>query len=213
MTGPRLSWLGDSCLSIEFEPRIDPDINAQCVALAADIDREALPGVRDVVPAFRSVAIHFDPLRMVRAHLEAVVGDLIARPPNPESEQEVPFQVPVEYGGLDLGAVAAFARCSEDDVVRIHTGRVYRVYMLGFLPGFAYMAPVDARIAMPRLETPRLRVEAGSVAIAGRQTGVYPFDSPGGWRIIGRSTMRVFDPGRHKPCVFRAGQRVQFIAA
>jgi inhibitor of KinA len=112
-----------------------------------------------------------------------------------------------------LSSVAAYARCSEDEVVRIHTSTVYRVYMLGFLPGFAYLGSVDARIAMPRLDTPRLRVRAGSVGIAGVQTGIYPCDTPGGWRIIGRTEVRTFDPAKSEPFLFQPGQRVRFVAS
>jgi inhibitor of KinA len=112
-----------------------------------------------------------------------------------------------------LPAVAAFAGCSESEVVRLHGSCEYRVYMLGFLPGFAYLGLVDRRIAMPRLDTPRLRVQAGSVGIAGVQTGVYPCDTPGGWRIIGRTGIKSFDPNRPEPFLFTPGQRVKFVAA
>jgi inhibitor of KinA len=123
-------------------------------------------------------------------------------------------EVPVSYGGgdgPDLAAVAAFAGCPEDEVIRLHTATEYRVYMLGFLPGFPYMGLVNEKIAMPRLDSPRLRVPPGSVGIAGLQTGIYPFESPGGWRIIGRTALRLFDESRPDPFLFKAGDRVRFV--
>ena len=120
----------------------------------------------------------------------------------------------MEYGGEggpDLADVASFAGVRPEDVVAMHSSRTYRVFMLGFVPGFAYMAAVDERIAMPRLDTPRTRVPAGSVAIAGVQTGIYPSATPGGWRLIGRTSIKAFDPGRATPCLFQAGDRVRFV--
>ena len=112
--------------------------------------------------------------------------------------------------GPDLAEVAAFAGCSQDEVVALHGSRTYRVYLVGFVPGFPYMGTVDPRIAMPRRATPRVKVPAGSVGIAGEQTGIYPTETPGGWRLIGRTPIRLFDAGREPPCLFEAGARVRF---
>ena len=214
MTG-RVVSLGDSCVAIQFAAGIDASVNARCIALAESLDARALPGVRDVVPTYNAVTIHFDPLQThtptLYASLESAARDDAI---TPQLEART-VEVPVKYGGEhgpDLAAVADFATCSEGDVVRLHTSIVYRVYMLGFLPGFAYMGSVDARIAMPRLDTPRMRVEAGSVGIAGAQTGIYPFDSPGGWRIVGRTSERPFDPMRTQPFLLKAGDLVKFVA-
>jgi KipI family sensor histidine kinase inhibitor len=125
------------------------------------------------------------------------------------------LDVPVCYGGAcgpDLAEVAAHAQASEDDVIAMHAGRTYRVYLLGFLPGFAYMASVDPRIAIPRRAVPRERVPAGSVAIAAGQTGIYPMESPGGWHLIGRTSLVPYDPDRTEPFLFRAGDQVRFHA-
>jgi inhibitor of KinA len=214
---PRIAPAGDACLSIVFEEGIDPQINAHCVALAVELDRRRLAGVRDVVPAYHTVAVHFDPQKIRRSALqqnllEAIRDVAVDTPVAPSP----PVQISVIYGGEagpDLASVAAFASCAEEDVIRLHTENVYRVYMLGFLPGFAYLGSVDPRIAIPRLSTPRLRVPAGSVGIAGAQTGIYPFDTPGGWRIIGRTSVKLFDPSRHEPSMLKAGDRVQFVAA
>jgi inhibitor of KinA len=215
MSGTVVS-IGDACLSVVFEEKVDVAVNARCVALAAEVERLALPGVRDVVPAFHTISIHFDPRRADRRALQAQLESLAALQVGAPALQATPIEIAVSYGGVsgpDLASVATFAGCSEADVIRLHTETVYRVYMLGFLPGFAYLGTVDRQIAMPRLDTPRLRVAAGSVGIAGLQTGIYPCDSPGGWRIIGRTSATVFDPGRAEPSLFKAGDRVTFVAA
>ncbi len=215
MTPGRVVPLGDSCVSIQFERTIDPLVNARCIALAMSLEGLALPGVRDVVPSYNAVTVHFDPRVMDRRAISAEMNSL-ARTSTavPEASSRL-VEVPVTYGGEvgpDLAAVAEFARCAEAEVIRLHASTSYRVYMLGFLPGFTYLGPVDARIAMPRLETPRLRVSAGSIGIAGTQTGIYPCDSPGGWRIIGRTALKLFDPTRAEPFLLKAGDRVTFVA-
>lgn len=216
MSVSRIVTLGDSCISMQFAAAIDPLVNAHCIALAASLERLALRGVRDVVPTYNAVTVHFDPLVADRQALTTELGRLAAAVPRVPDDPSHTIEIPVSYGGEtgpDLAAVAEFAKCSEADVVRLHTQTAYRVYMLGFLPGFTYMGPVDARIAMPRLDTPRMRVAAGSVGIAGSQTGIYPYDTPGGWRIIGRTTVKVFDVARAEPFLLKAGDRVKFVAA
>ena len=212
----RILPLGDSCLSVVFEEKIDPAINARCVALAGALERRSHPGIRDVVPAYHTVAVYFDPLQVDRRSIASELERLAAARANTTELDGPLLEIPVRYGGTsgpDLAAVADFARCSEDEVVRLHSSVEYRVYLLGFLPGFAYLASVDNRIAMPRLDTPRMRVQAGSVGIAGGQTGIYPCDTPGGWRIIGRTGVRPFDAARPEPFLFKPGQRVKFFAA
>jgi KipI family sensor histidine kinase inhibitor len=215
MSESRLVWLGDSCIAIQFGGGIDPIVNARCVLLAASLEELALRGVRDVVPTYNAVTVHFDSRVTDRAALSAEMSRLASVPPDESGLPARVVEVPVSYGGAsgpDLAAVAAFAGCSEADVVRLHAATAYRVYMLGFLPGFSYMGPVDARIAMPRLDVPRLRVAAGSVGIAGTQTGIYPCETPGGWRIIGQTALRLFDSTRADPFLLRAGDRVKFVA-
>jgi inhibitor of KinA len=212
----RVVAMGDSCLGLFLEEKIDPAINARCVALAEALERRAIPGVRDIVPAYRSVSIHFDSLRLDRETLQKeLVRMRVAEGGSPAPDRE-PVEIGVCYGGEagpDLASVATFGGCSEDEVVRLHTATLYRVYMLGFLPGFAYLGIVDPRIAMPRLDAPRLRVPAGSVGIAGTQTGIYPCETPGGWRIVGRTFTKVFDSTRIEPFLLRAGDRVRFVSA
>ena len=211
----RIVPAGDSAIVVEFEERIDPAVNARAIACAEAIQAAALPGVRDVVPTYRSVAIYFDPLRTDSDALLACVDREAARSLASASAAREAIRIPVCYGaelGPDLAGVAAFARMDEDAVVRAHTAVTYRVFMLGFVPGFAYLGIVDERISMPRHATPRVRVPAGSVAIAGVQTGIYPIDTPGGWQVIGRTPIKPFDPDRAEPFLMRAGDAVRFHA-
>jgi inhibitor of KinA len=214
MTDFRLIPAGDSALIVEFEERIDPAVNRRVVRFAGAVEAARIGGVRDVVPTFRSVAVFFDPLRTEYAHLTEFVEQHARQPAPSDDNQRAPHRVPVCYGGdlgPDLEAVAGFARMPVAEVVSIHASRTYRVFMLGFLPGFAYMASVDTRIAAPRLATPRPRVPRGSVGIAGMQTGIYPADTPGGWQIIGRSPLKPFDLSRPRPFLFEAGDAVHFV--
>lgn len=211
---PRLHASGDSLLLVELDARMAPEVNARAVALAAALRAARLAGVRDVVPSYAAVGVHVDPLRLDVAALERAVAEAWDVGPVAAAEGGRLVEIPVCYGGEfgpDLDEVAGFARCSADDVVRWHSETVYRVYMLGFLPGFAYLGAVDETIAMPRRQTPRPAVPAGSVGIAGRQTGVYPTESPGGWRLVGRTPWRMFDAGRARPALLDAGDRVRFV--
>ena len=207
--------VGDAAVIVEFEPRIDPVINARVVALAARVRAARHPGVRDVVPSYCAVTVYFDPLRTDLDRLWAALEGVADRPVG-EAGEEREIVVSVRYGGAagpDLAEVAAFAGCSTDEVVRRHTVPRYRVYMVGFLPGFPYLGTVDARIAMPRRSSPRLSVPAGSVGIAGGQTGIYPIAAPGGWRLIGRADVHPFDAEREPPSLFCPGDVVRFEAA
>ena len=209
----RIVTAGDSAVVVEFAECIEAEVNGRVVALAEMIDTERIAGVRDVVPTFRSVAIYFDPLRTdfdrLSERLERAAAD--ARPA-PTIARE-PIRIPVSYGGAagpDLEEVARHAGMTEAEVITLHAAPVYRVYMLGFVPGFAYMGTVDPRIAAPRRSTPRLRVPSGSVGIAGGQTGIYPSETPGGWQLVGRTPLEPFDPSRAEPFLLKAGDSVQF---
>jgi inhibitor of KinA len=216
MSGFRIVTLGDSCVSLQFAAAIDPVVNARCIAVAGALEKFGVRGVRDVVPTYNAVTVHFDPVETDREGLSSGLSRLASKMPPTADGAARTVEIPVSYGGPagpDLSAVADFAECSEAEVVTLHTGVRYRVYMLGFLPGFAYMGSVPRPIAMPRLGTPRMRVAAGSVGIAGEQTGIYPCDTPGGWRIIGRTASQVFDAGRAEPSLLKAGDYVTFVAA
>ena len=213
MSDYRIVPAGDSALIVEFEERIDPAVNGRALACADTIQAANLPGVRDVVPTYRSVAIYFDPLRTDGAAMMACVNRAAAQAVPELAADRAPVRIPVCYGGElgpDLAGVAAFAGLPEDDVVRLHTTRTYRVFMLGFVPGWAYLGIVDERIAMPRRSTPRVRVPSGAVGIAGVQTGVYPAETPGGWQLIGRTPVKPFDASRADPFLMQPGDAVQF---
>jgi KipI family sensor histidine kinase inhibitor len=215
MIGLRIVPAGDAAVLVEMPARIDPSINARAVALARGMRERCGSRLRDVVVGYCSVTLYFDPLLVDLPALEAEIIAVDAAPPDDAPAAGRLIDVPVDYGGgdgPDLAAVATEARLSEDEVVALHAGVTYRVYMMGFVPGFAYMASVDPRIALPRRATPRTRVPAGSVAIAAGQTGIYPMETPGGWHLIGRTHVRPYDPARADPFLFRAGDQVRFRA-
>jgi inhibitor of KinA len=202
-------------LLVELEAAIDPVVNERAILLAARIRARRARGIRDVAPGYCTVGVHFDPLQTDLAALEHAIQveysgiealDAIAA--------RAVIEIPVQYGGEggpDLAAVAEFAGCTEQEVIARHSGVTYRVYMLGFVPGFSYMGRVDPSIAAPRHRVPRERVPAGSVGIAGGQTGVYPVDSPGGWQLIGRTDRVMFDPHREQPSLLAPGDLVRFV--
>lgn len=211
----RIIPAGDAAVVVEFEERIDRAINARAIAMAEALGASRQPGIRDIVPTFRSVAIYFDPLLTDQNRLIDRIRDLGRTVRPTASGTPAPIPVPVWYGGEfgpDLADVARFAGATKDEVVRLHTATAYRVFMLGFVPGFAYMGLVHPRIAAPRRTTPRTRVPAGSVAIAGAQTGIYPTETPGGWQIIGRTPTKPFDLARSPACLFKAGDTIRFYA-
>jgi inhibitor of KinA len=206
---------GDSVLIVEFAERVDPLINARAIAVADRLSAAAPAGVRDIVPTYRSVAVYFNPLRTDHDRLLSELQRLASAEVLADVQPKEPIYVPVQYGrqfGPDLADVARFANTGEDEVVRLHTAATYRVFMLGFVPGFAYMGVVDRRIAAPRRQTPRTVVPPGSVGIAGLQTGIYPSAIPGGWQLIGRTAIKPFDLSRSEPSLFKAGDLVRFVA-
>jgi KipI family sensor histidine kinase inhibitor len=206
---------GDTALLVEFPARMDAAVNARVIALWHDLRARRIPGVRDLVPAYAALAVYFDPLRTDVPSLAAVLERAAGATNDVATPVDRPVhQVPVCYGGdlgPDLDELAMDTGLSRDAIVAAHAAPTYRVFMLGFTPGFAYMGEVDPRIAAPRRSTPRVTVPAGSVGIAGRQTGIYPMASPGGWRLVGRTPLRPFLPGREPAFLFQAGDRVRFV--
>jgi len=210
---PRISRFGEETWLVEFEPRLDPAVNERVLALASAIEHSALAGVFDVVPAYASLAIHADPEQLHEEALTAAIRHL-ADTSRPSDAERLSHEIPVCYEpsfALDLDAVCAATGCTAAEVIARHADVHYRVFMIGFLPGFPYMGMVPASIAVPRRATPRPVVPAGSVGIAGRQTGIYPVDSPGGWQIVGRTPVRLFDPLSGRPPLVRAGDHVRFV--
>ncbi|MBI4002247.1 MAG: 5-oxoprolinase subunit PxpB [Nitrospira defluvii] len=201
-------------MTVEFGEAIDFQTNELVLAFAVAVERATIPGVMEVVPTYRSATIYFDLLLTDAATVTAQLR-LLLETASPETEHtRTTHRIPVCYGaelGPDLIDVAERTGLTPSDVITLHTSVVYHVYMLGFSPGFPYLGTVPDRIVVPRLPTPRKRVAAGSVGIAGSQTGIYPQASPGGWRIIGRTPVRIFDLTRSQPFLVAAGDQVQFI--
>ncbi len=210
----RILPLGDQALTVEFGDRIDPALNDAVLAFSAALERLHLPGVEEVVPTYRSATVFFDPLTITLEALTAQVRSLLARPAGKDRRSASSHTIPVLYGGHagpDLADVATRAHLTPEQVVELHTSVSYRVYMLGFSPGFPYLGTVPDALVMPRLATPRKLVLAGSVGLAGAQTGIYPQGSPGGWRIIGRTPVQLFSAMRGKPFLLQPGDRVRFV--
>lgn len=220
MDAPSVHLLGDAAVIVTFGETLSDAANDRVMALAASLRRDPLPHpVLDIVPAIASLAVHVDPFQV---RIEDVFDRLQERAAKffPDdfsrltaAESAAVHEIPVRYGGAygpDLDDVARFAGITAADVVERHTTTVYRVFMLGFLPGFAYLGQVDPSIAAPRRSTPRQDVPAGSVGIAGRQTGVYPQKSPGGWQLIGWTDVSMFDVAAGRS-LLQPGDRVRFV--
>ena len=209
----QIAAAGDAAWLVSVPQVIDVQLNAWCVAFAEEITQRYGAAVRDAVIGYASVTVYFDPLLVDPAWLERELHDLAAAMPVVALRSGPVVDVPVLYGGEmgpDIEDVARFGGCGAADVIAWHTAVTYRVYLVGFVPGFAYLATVDPRIAAPRRATPRVAVPSGSVAIAGGQTGIYPDVTPGGWNIIGRTPLVPFDPARPTPCAFMPGDQVRF---
>jgi inhibitor of KinA len=221
--GYRIFPLGDSALTVEFGTSISIDLNERAIALAEHFQRDPFAGFIEAVPAYASTTLFYDIVAVRSAFPEFpvafdAVASLVLAGSNRPKVKQMPrkIDIPVDFGpdaALDLNFVAKSHGLSPDEVVDIFTSVTYRVFMLGFLPGFAYMAEVHERIATPRKETPRLSVPRGSVGIAGRQTGIYSLDSPGGWQVIGRTNLTLFQPNSKDPSYLRPGDQVRFVPA
>ena len=208
---------GDQAVVVEFGSEIDPAINAlvhgTARAIADAQERGDLYGVTETVPTYRSLLVYYDPMLTTLDALESDIRALDAGADSSSGESRI-VELPTLYGGEhgpDLAFVAENAGLSEEEVIAIHSGTDYPVYTMGFSPGFPYLGGLDDRLHTPRLESPRTLIPAGSVGIAESQTGIYPVASPGGWRLIGRSPLRLFDPNAYPPTVIDAGDKVRFV--
>ncbi len=207
-----LAPLGDSALTITVADRISPEAIRRVHSLTASLRSAAIPGIQDVVPAYTGLAVFYDPLHLDYSDLAGVIRGQWSD--TNSAIQDIPprsWTIPVTYDGPDLPAVAKATGLSMEEVVARHSDRWYDVYFLGFVPGFAYLGPLDPALVLPRRDTPRPRVPAGSVAIGGAQTAVYPLVTPGGWHLIGRTDTRLFDPASEEPARLAAGDRVRFL--
>ena len=203
----------DRSVSVEFANEISVRINREIRAFMMLLGDAEILGIVEVVPTYRAVLIHYEPDVLPYDELIRHIYEIIEKTKDIDIPRSEVVEVPVCYGGEygpDIATVAKNAGISEKKVIEIHTQPAYLIYMLGFTPGFAYMGGMNKKIATPRLSSPRVRLEAGSVGIAGEQTGIYPIASPGGWQIIGRTPLVLFDPKAENPFLFKAGQRVRF---
>lgn len=204
---------GDAALLVRVGNRPGPVASRRVVALVAALDAAPPPGLVDIVPAYASVLVRFDPLIIGMSAMEAFLRAVLSQPPISHLPRGRTIRIPVSYGsddGPDLEETARLLGLTTAELIRRHTSATYRVAFLGFLAGFPYLSGLPRSLAVPRLATPRTRVPAGSVAIAERQAGVYPVESPGGWRILGHTEMALFDPAREPPALLRTGDRVRF---
>jgi len=211
---PRVVPAGDAGWMVEFGTAIDPAIHDRVLAFTSAVERRASAGVIEVVPAYCAATVYFDPTLVDGARLAEELLALAASSNSAPSRRSRTIKVPVVYGGVagpDLAELADWARLSVEEAIALHASVEYRVYLLGFSPGFPYMGTVPEAIAMPRKASPRTLVPAGSVGIAGPQTGIYPSESPGGWRLIGRTPLVLYDPARPQPFLLAPGDRVRFV--
>lgn len=209
-----LRTLGDSSLLVQFGDEIDLALNRGVHALDARLRLDLLPGILETVPAYATLLVHYDARVLTFDQVSAWVKDRLEGLDSATSRPSRRIEVPVRYGGEagpDLAFVADFHHATPAEIVRLHTSREYTVFMMGFTPGFPYMGKLDEELATPRLETPRTHVPAGSVGIAGAQTGIYPIESPGGWRLIGRTSLTLFDLSAAEPFLFAPGDTVRFV--
>lgn len=212
---PRILLCGDTGISVEFGNDIDPNINRRAQQLFRSLGARRLPGILGLNPTYRSLFIQYDPRECSFENLLLVIDECLESSAEVAMEAALPIEIPVCYGGghgPDLDEVASFHGISPEEVVKLHCASVYTVCMIGFTPGFPYLGGLDERLYTPRRKESRKVVPAGSVGIADRQTGIYPIDSPGGWRLIGKTPLKLFDLGKNDPFLIRAGQTLRFKA-
>ncbi len=213
---PRCLPAGDQAVLVELGDTIAPELNLQVRRLCAAVQRAAIAGVLDLHPAYASVLVRFDSQRLRRQALLERLGQALAQLDAVELPPPRRIELPVCYGGQagpDLQDVAAHSGLAPAAVIELHAAATYLVYFLGFAPGFAYLGGLPATLHTPRLPTPRPRVPAGSVGIAGGQTGVYPLAIPGGWRLVGQTSQVLFDPQRTPSALLQPGDEVRFLPA
>ena len=205
---------GDMGVVVELGDEISVEINRKVRSLTDALEQGSVPGVFDFLPTYRSVLVYYDPLTASASEVRSGIERLIEDERVAQTGARHIVHIPTLYGGdmgPDIAFVAQHSGIDEQEVVRIHSSSDYLVYMMGFSPGFAYLGGLDERLATPRLQSPRTEIPAGAVGIAETQTGVYPVPSPGGWQLIGRTPLKLFDPVRERPVLLSAGDFVRFV--
>lgn len=210
---PRILPMGDRALTVEFGNEINEQINAHLMGFINKVKEQHIKGIEELIPSFRSVLIHYNPAIHTYSRMCDIVRAVLSQHILDVDHVKRIVEVPVCYEnglGPDIDYVAEHAGLTVDDVIKIHSKEPYLIFMLGFQPGFPYLGGLDERIHTPRLETPRLKLEAGSVGIGGGQTGLYPMESPGGWRIIGLTPVRCYNPTASEAIPYQAGDYIKF---
>ena len=215
MSEVRYLVAGDSAVCVEFGNEISPEINKKIRAFKIAVEKSDIPGIVETVPTYRSLLVHYHPevigFKALTDQFDKLMGSLSSIPIPPPTV----IEIPVLYGGEmgpDIENVAEHNHKTVEEVIKIHTSEEYLIYMIGFIAGFPYLGGMSKEIATPRLKSPRVKIEGGSVGIAGEQTGIYPVASPGGWQLIGRTPLKLYDADREKPVLLEAGQYIKFAA-
>ena len=215
MSEVRYLVAGDSAVCVEFGNEISPEINKKIRAFKIAVEKSDIPGIVETVPTYRSLLVHYHPevigFQALTEEFDKLMGPLSSIPIPPPTV----IEIPVFYGGEmgpDIENVAEHNHKTVEEVIKIHTSEEYLIYMIGFIAGFPYLGGMSKEIATPRLKSPRVKIEGGSVGIAGEQTGIYPVASPGGWQLIGRTPLKLYDADREKPVLLEAGQYIKFAA-
>jgi len=205
---------GDRALVVEFGDKIEEQVNSKIRSLTVAIEQEGIIGINETVPTYRSLMVIYDPMIIELAELIGAIKSIISRMHELKLPDAKVIEIPTLYGGEygpDIEFVADHNKISIDEVIKIHTDMEYLIYMIGFTPGFSYLGGMSDKIEAPRLQNPRTKIPVGSVGIAGKQTGIYPIESPGGWQLIGRTPVKLYDPCREDPVLLNAGDYIKFV--
>ncbi|MBU3113811.1 5-oxoprolinase subunit PxpB [Clostridium lacusfryxellense] len=205
---------GDRGLVVEFGDEIEEQVNSKIRSLTVVIEQEGIIGINETIPTYRSLMVIYDPMIMELDELIEVIKSIISRMHELKLPGAKVIEIPTLYGGEygpDIEYVADHNKISIDEVIKIHTDTQYLIYMIGFTPGFPYLGGMSDKIEAPRLQNPRTKIPVGSVGIAGKQTGIYPVESPGGWQLIGRTPVKLYDPYRKDPVLLNAGDYIKFV--
>ena len=212
---PRYRLMGDRSVLVELGDDISPAVNQKVRELFVGLDQQPIAGILELVPGYRSLLVVYNPLRINIEKLQNTIEETFGQLDNSQLPAPRTVEIPVVYGekyGPDLEWVAEFQKITPGEVIRLHTRPIYQVYMIGFMPGYPYLGEVPDTLVTPRRKTPRTHVPKGSVAIAQKQTGIYPVESPGGWQIIGRTPINLFDPQQKSPSLLGMGDQIKFYA-
>lgn len=211
----KINPLGDSAVRVQFGDEISPEINQKVRSFSLLLEEEKIRGIIEWIPTYTAVTLFYDPYMITYYRIVKKIEELYQKHANAEVPPSEIIFIPTYYGGKDgpdIKTVAAHNELSVEEVIEIHTGSEYLIYMMGFTPGFPYLGGISQKIATPRLQTPRMKVPPGSVGIAGEQTGIYSLETPGGWQLIGRTPLRLYNPNQVSPMLLQAGNYLKFVS-